>query len=86
MRTLLAIGVVMGGLLALNGPADADRDAKRIEAKRIAKSHAFAAQPRDAREAVECERALHADPTGLYAAYPCWACEVLSPDSGGDRP
>jgi hypothetical protein len=41
MRTLLAIGIVMGGILTLNLPADAARKAKRIEAKRIAKPSGF---------------------------------------------
>jgi tetratricopeptide (TPR) repeat protein len=57
---------------ALNAPADAAR-----QAKLSAKPHHYAAQPRYSREQIECERAQHADPTGHYAGYPCWARAAL---------
>ena len=58
---------------ALNAPADAGR-----QAKRSAKSHAYAA-PRSSLEEIECERARHADVAAHYGRYPCWAREALSP-------
>jgi len=52
-------------------PADA---AKKY--KRSAERHYYSA-PRYSREEVECERAAHADPSGVYQGYPCWAQEAL---------
>jgi tetratricopeptide (TPR) repeat protein len=57
---------------APNAPADAAG-----KAKRSAKSYHYAAEPRDAREELECERARNLDPVGRYASYPCWAREAL---------
>jgi hypothetical protein len=90
MRMLLAVAlVIMGGTLALNTPAvDAADKAKRTETERIAKSSHKKQRPQHysySREAVECERARHADPTGRFRDYPCWAQEALSPQSGNDR-
>jgi hypothetical protein len=90
MRMLLAVTlVIMGGTLALNAPAvDAASKAKRTETKRIAKPSYKKQRPRYysyPREAVECERAHHADPTGRFSGYPCWAQEALSPKGGNDR-
>ena len=45
--------------------------------------HQDAAQPRHSQNDVECERAQHADRTGLYAGYPCWARAALGPRSRG---
>jgi hypothetical protein len=74
VRTLLAIAILAGAVLAPHTPADS-ADAKKRSVK-----------PRDhtrstrvySREEVECERARHEDPTGLYADYPCWAREALA--------
>jgi hypothetical protein len=90
MRILLALALgIMGGTLALNAPAvDAASKARRAETKRIAKPSYKKHRPQHysySREAVECERARHADPTGRFAGYPCWAQEALSPQSGNDR-
>lgn len=85
MRMLLAIALVIGGTLTLNAQADIARKAKGADAKRAAKSQGSAAQPRYSREEVECERAANADPGGIYAGYPCWAREALSPQGGQDR-
>jgi hypothetical protein len=89
MRILLGFALVsMGSMLALNAPAveAADRG-KRAETKRTKPSYKKQ-RPQYysySREAVECERARHADPTGRFAGYPCWAQEALSPQSGNDR-
>jgi hypothetical protein len=77
MRTLLAIAIFAGGIVAVGAPADA---AKKY--KRSVERHYYSV-PRYSREAVECERARHADPTGAYRGYPCWAQEALSPRGGG---
>lgn len=90
MRVLLGLALVsMGSTLALNAPAvDAADKVKRTETKRIAKPSYKKQRPQYysySREAVECERARHADPTGRFRGYPCWAQEALSPQSGNDR-
>jgi hypothetical protein len=77
MRTLLAIATFAGAILAVGVPADAAR-----KYKRSTKPHYYYA-PRYSREEIECERARHADPTGVYRGYPCWAQEALSPKGGG---
>ena len=89
MRTLLAIALFTGGIVALLTPADsADAAKKRSVKPRTQTTHT--AQPRTySREEVECERAQHEDPAGFYAGYPCWAREALgSGQNGGgaDRP
>jgi hypothetical protein len=100
MRTLLAVVILMGGMLTLNTPADAARKgkAKNIDVERIdidtddddedTRSRRTKRrnddEPRYSREVVECERAKHADPTGTYAGFPCWAQEALSPRGGSD--
>jgi hypothetical protein len=76
MRTLLAIAIFAGGIVAVGPPADA---AKKYE--RSAERYYYYA-PRYSREEVECERARHADPSGVYGGYPCWAQEAFSPRGG----
>jgi hypothetical protein len=79
MRALLAIAVILGGMLALDTPADAAR-------KRAATQQGHAAPSRASQKAqVECERARHEDPTGSYAAFPCWAREAFARGSQGNR-
>jgi hypothetical protein len=78
MRTMLAIAIFTGGIVAVGPPADA---AKKY--KRSAERDYYYYAPRYSREAVECERARHADPSGVYSGYPCWAREAFSPQGGG---
>jgi hypothetical protein len=79
MRVLMAIVILAGSLVAPYATAEPPR-----KNKRIAKTHRTA-QPRAyTREQVECERAQHEDPTGLYAAYPCWARETFGRGTRGD--
>ena len=90
MRLLLALALIItGAAFAWNAPAvDAATKAKRAETKRIAKPSTRKQRPRYyrySREAVECERARHADPAGVYGGFPCWAQEALSPKGGNDR-
>jgi hypothetical protein len=74
MRTLMAAALLASAVLVLHTPADSADAAK----KRTVKPRAYAAQPRVfSREDVECERARHEDPTGLYASLPCWARETF---------
>jgi hypothetical protein len=78
---LLAVALVavsVGGVLALSPDADAAH-------RRAVKRHYYV-PPQYSREAIECERAQHEDPTGLYAGYPCWAREAFSKGNrGGGR-
>jgi hypothetical protein len=71
MRTLLAIVIFAGAMLALDSPADAARKSKRSYQ-----------QPKKVDVVCE-ERAQQADRTGLYAAYPCWAREAFARRGGG---
>jgi len=79
MRTLLALAIFAGGIVAVGSPADAAKTYKR-SAERY-----YYYAPRYSREEVECERARHADPSGVYRGYPCWAQEALSPKGGRTR-
>jgi hypothetical protein len=82
MRTLLALlatAIFAGGIVAVGPPADAHKRYKS-DAKRY-----YYSKPRYSRRAVECERARHADPSGVYSGYPCWAQEALSPKGGRSR-
>jgi hypothetical protein len=74
MRILLAIAMLAGGLVALDTSADSAEPTKKRSVK--SRSYTAAAPPRT-REAAECERAQHEDPSGALAGYPCWAREVL---------
>jgi hypothetical protein len=80
MRALLAFAILVGGMLTVS-PLDAD-----AARKRSAKSD-HAAQARYlSRQAIECERARHEDPSGVYASYPCWAREACGRGTqGGGR-
>src|SRR5262245_50767512 len=74
VRTLLAISMLVGSVMALDTSAHSAEPGK----KRSVKSRPYATAVRPgARESVECERAQHEDPTGSLAGYPCWAREVL---------
>ena len=71
MRTLLAIVIFAGGIFAMNSPADAARKFR----------HYYYPSGDSA-----CElRARHADPTRLYAGYPCWAREAFGRGTLGGR-
>jgi len=78
MRTLLAIVILAGGMLALDATA---QEAGKVKSKRgvrpaYADKTKKAARP-TAQELCE-ERARHEDPTGQFAAYPCWAREAFA--------
>jgi hypothetical protein len=82
MRILLAIALFTIGIFALHTPVDSADSVKKRGAK--PRSHSATAQPRTySREEVECERAEHEDPTGLYAGYPCWAREAFGRGKNG---
>jgi tetratricopeptide (TPR) repeat protein len=82
---------------ALGPTREATADYKRVlsstppsayaarKAKRSAKKHHNAAQPRDSKQEIECDAARHADPAGDYAGYPCWARAVLGPGNRGTK-
>jgi hypothetical protein len=87
MRALLAFAIVTGGILALK-PAAADTARKyQRSGERQHYSYGYAPSPysRFTREQVECERARHEDPSGVYAGYPCWAREALGAGSNRSR-
>lgn len=81
MRTLLVTAMFAGGIVAVgpHPPADAAKKYKR-SAERY-----YYSVPRYSRQEVECERARHADPSGVYSGYPCWAQEAFSPKGGRSR-
>jgi hypothetical protein len=73
MRSLLAIVIFVGGMLALNSTADAGR-----KYKRSAKTVCYAVQPRHSRRAcVRRARGYWAynpyDPAGEFRGFPGWA-------------
>jgi hypothetical protein len=91
---LILAGSLVGsviGCLALAGPADA-RKHQRYYQPRAYQPYYY--QPRgyyyqaprrsQSYEQLVCEeRAQAADPTGLYAGYPCWAREAFGRSPGG---
>jgi hypothetical protein len=79
MRTLLAIAILVGSAVIPSQAADAPRKYKRY----YDPYYSYYAYPRYSREQVECERARHEDPAGVYAGYPCWAREAFG--SGANR-
>ena len=84
MRALLAFAIVTGGVLALSPAVGADTVRKyQRSGEREQASYGYAYSPysRFTREQVECERARHEDPSGVYAGYPCWAREALGAGS-----
>jgi hypothetical protein len=85
MRTLLATAIVLSGVFALSPAADAARKYKRTGERSY--PYGYNAYPRYSREQVECERARHEDPAGVYKGYPCWAREAFGrgSNSGGTR-
>jgi hypothetical protein len=83
MRTLLAIAILAGGAAIPSQAADPPRKYKR-GAERY-DPYYYNASPRYSREQVECERARHEDPAGVYQGFPCWAREAFGrgSNSGG---
>jgi hypothetical protein len=87
MPALHAFAIAVGGILALK-PAAADTARKyQRSGERQHYSYGYAPSPysRFTREQVECERARHEDPSGVYAGYPCWAREALGAGSNRSR-
>jgi hypothetical protein len=71
MRTLFAIVIFAGGVLALDMQADAAPKSKR------GAKPPYSYQPKKADIVCE-ERARHEDPSGNFASYPCWAREAFA--------
>jgi hypothetical protein len=71
MRTLLAIVIFAGGVLAIDSTADAARKSKRDARP------PYSYQPKTVDAACE-DRARHEDPAGDFARYPCWAREAFA--------
>jgi hypothetical protein len=84
MRMLLAVAIVLSGTIAMSQAADARKDRRSAERSY---SYGYNAYPRFSREQVECERARHEDPAGVYRGFPCWAREAFGrgSNSGGTR-
>ena len=88
MRTLLATLVALGSIAALTSSADAARRANRVPGPPYyyAPPNSYAPPPAALREQQVCEeRAQAADPSGLYAGYPCWAREAFGRGGSGGR-
>src|SRR5262245_56321124 len=77
MRTLLAIVLFVGGMLALDAAADAAPKSKR-STKPSPSNKAKVYRPKVDAGVVCAERARHEDPTGQYGNYPCWAREAFA--------
>lgn len=65
---------------AVKASGDANRKSKRTESAQL-----DAPPPGHSKEDVECERAQHADPSGAYAKYPCWARAAFGSRARGGR-
>jgi hypothetical protein len=76
MRTLLAIVILAGGMLALDAAAQEASKSKR--SAKQSDSHKAKKVGRSKGDNVCEERARHEDPTGQYASYPCWAREAFA--------
>ena len=95
MRTPLSIVLVLAGAVGLAGlaaPSTAEARKKRYYQPGYEQPSYYQPpgndyrQPRYSRERQLCEeRAQAADPTGLYAGYPCWAREAFGREPGGGR-
>ena len=88
MRTLLATLVALGSISAPTSTADAAHRAKRVPGPPYyyAPPSYYAPPPAALREQEVCEeRAQAADPSGLYAGYPCWAREAFGRGGSGGR-
>ena len=73
MRVLMAMVILAGSVLA---PGVTAEPARKL--KHTAKTQQTTQLPRTyPREEVECERAQHEDPAGVYAGFPCWARETF---------
>jgi hypothetical protein len=88
MRTLLALAVLAGGMLALEAAADdavkskrgaksAHSDSDKDKGERVKSERAKS--ERESKVRIVCEeRARHEDRTGQYAMFPCWAREAFA--------
>jgi hypothetical protein len=90
MRTLLALAVLAGGMLALEAVADdavkskrgaksaySDKGKDKDKGERVKSERAKS--ERESKVRIVCEeRAHHEDPTGQYAMFPCWAREAFA--------
>lgn len=65
---------------AVKASGDATRKSKRSESAQL-----DTPPPGRSKEDVECERAQHADPSGAYAKYPCWARAAFGSRARGGR-
>lgn len=75
VRTLFAIVIFAGGMLALDSTADAARKFKRGAKP----SYSYKLKVHRPKADVVCaERARHEDPSGQFASYPCWAREAFA--------
>jgi hypothetical protein len=91
---LLAIALVLTGVIALPGPADARKGYRQYGAPRYYHPQPRYYQPRSyyappryySREQAICEENAQAeDPAGVYAGYPCWARSAFGRGSGSRR-
>jgi tetratricopeptide (TPR) repeat protein len=65
---------------AVKSSSDANRKTKRSESAQL-----DTPPTGRSKEDVECERAQHADPSGAYAKYPCWARAAFGSRARGGR-
>lgn len=91
MRTLLAVLIALSSVLAVSGTTSSADAARKYRptpgpAYNYAPPSYYAPPPAALREQQVCEeRAQAADPSGLYAGYPCWAREAFGRGGSGGR-
>ncbi len=94
MRTLLALVILAGGMLAVEAAADdatksrrgaksthsdSDKGQDKDRGKGERRKGDRAKSDEERKAQIACEeRARHEDPTGRYAMYPCWAREAFA--------
>jgi hypothetical protein len=87
MRTLLAIAILVVGSALPSQAAEWDRRDRYNAERSYSYGYGYGyGYRRYSRQQVECERARHADPSGVYAGFPCWARDAFgSGKNGGTR-
>jgi hypothetical protein len=92
IASLIATATVLAGAVALSTDADARKRQRSYQPRAYQPYYyrppaSYDRAPRGLSwERLVCEeRAQAADPTGLYAGYPCWAREAFGRSPGGGR-
>jgi hypothetical protein len=90
MRTLLVALIALSGFAAASAVTSTADDARKYRrapgpSYNYAPPNSYAPPPAVSERLVCEERAQAADPSGLYAGYPCWAREAFGRGGSGGR-